>query len=49
MSEMQPWLWIWLLGAPLALGVLDWMRTPRVQSRAVRADERPLAAGSIRR
>jgi hypothetical protein len=26
LAQILPW---WLLGAPLLIGVLDWMRTPR--------------------
>lgn len=27
----QPWLPIWLLGAPLVMGVIEWIRTPKVR------------------
>lgn len=26
----QPWLPIWLLGAPFVIGIIEWMRTPKV-------------------
>lgn len=28
----QPWLPIWLLGAPFVLGIIEWLRTPKVRS-----------------
>lgn len=27
----QPWLPIWLLGAPFLMGVIEWIRTPKVR------------------
>ncbi|GEM_PF-6859385 len=26
----QPWLPIWLLGAPFVMAIIEWMRTPKV-------------------
>lgn len=42
MEISQPWLWMWVLGAPLVYGLFDWMRTPKTAIRpdSYRSDDR---------
>ncbi len=42
MESPQPWLWIWILGAPLVFGIVDLMRTPKTSIRrdSYRSDDR---------
>lgn len=57
MESPQPWLWIWILGAPLVYGIFDWMRTPQTSIRrdSYRSDDRhrmpdrPLASSAAAR
>jgi hypothetical protein len=52
MESPQAWLWIWILGAPLVVGIFDRMRTPRTSIRrdsdhsddTHRLSDRPLAS-----
>lgn len=52
MESPQPWLWIWILGARLVVGIFDWMRTPQTSIRrdsdrsddTHRLSDRPLAS-----
>jgi hypothetical protein len=57
MESPQPWLWIWILGAPLVFGIFDWMRTPKgsIRRDSYRSDDthrvtdRPLASSATAR
>jgi hypothetical protein len=57
MESPQPWLWIWILGAPLVFGIFDLMRTPKASIRrdSYRSDDtnrvtdRPLASSATAR
>ena len=56
MESPQPWLWMWILGTPLVVGILDWMRTPKTAIRhdSYRSDDRnrvidrPMAGSAAR-
>jgi len=57
MGSPQPWLWMWILGAPLAYCIFDWLRTPKtsIRSDSYRSDDRnrvidrPMASSSAAR
>ena len=57
MESPQPWLWMWILGAPLVYCTFDWLRTPKtsIRSDSYRSDDRtrvidrPMASSSAAR
>ena len=48
MESPQPWLWLWLLGAPVVFAIIDWLRTPKARTRNYGVDERQ-APAAVRR